>query len=74
MHVWLQIQGLGVRSPPGPILSWRFDLEIISSAILLPSADSRNVDRDVKHQNKQNKVCFIFLSPENANGSLESYF
>ena len=69
------LQGLRVRSLPGPILSWRFDLEIISTAILLPSADSRRVVRDVKHLNKQTtKVCFNSLSPENADGSLVSYF
>ena len=47
------LQVLRVRSLPGPILSLRFDLEIISTAILLPSADSRRVVRDVKHLNKQ---------------------
>ena len=36
------LQGLQVRSWPGTILSWRFDHEIISTAIL-PSADSRRV-------------------------------
>ena len=68
------LQGLRVRSLPGPILSLRFDLEIISTAILLPSADSRRVVRDVKHLNKQTEVCFNSLSPENADGSLVSYF
>ena len=53
--------------------SWRFDLGIISTAILLPSADSRRVVRDVKHQNKQTKVCLNSLYPENADGSLISY-
>ena len=43
--------------------SWRFDLEIISTAILLPSADSRRVVRDVKHQNKQTKVCLKLIVP-----------
>ena len=41
------------RARPGPILKWRFDLEINSRAILLPSADSSRV----KHKNKQTKVC-----------------
>ena len=49
---------------------WRFDLKIISTAFLLPSADSRRVN----HKNKQTKVCFNSLSPENADGSLISYF
>ena len=31
------------RARPGPILKWRFDLEINSRAILLPSADSSRV-------------------------------
>ena len=35
--------GLQVQSGPGPIFSWSFDHEIISTAILLPSADSRRV-------------------------------
>ena len=55
---------------PGPIFYWRFDLEIISTAIFLPSADSRRVE----HKNKQTKACFNSLSPENADGSLVSYF
>ena len=36
----MQIKGSGVLLQPGPILSCR---EIISTAILLPSADSREV-------------------------------
>ena len=37
----IQIQGSRVRSRSGPILSWRLkiDHEIISTVILLPSAD-----------------------------------
>ena len=74
MHEKLQIQGLRVRTWRGSILSWRFDLEIISTTILLPSADPRRVFRDVKHQNKQTKVCSNSLYRENADGSLVSYF
>ena len=70
MHALLQIQGLRVRPRRDSLLSWRFDLEIISMAILLTSADSRRVVRDVK----QTKVCLNSLFPENADGSLVSYF
>ena len=40
MRVWLQIQGSRVRSRPSPILSWRLIMIIISTVILLPSAES----------------------------------
>ena len=58
--------GVASSMPAGPILLWRFDHEIISTAVLLSSADSRRVVVSYKRKyvHKVLVNCLVKLAQE----------